>query len=161
MKSSFIVSAVTAAALLAGCQTGQGGVAGTGMGTGQTLGTVGGAVAGGLIGSQIGSGTGNLVATGAGVALGALLGNQLGAAFDANEQAQANSAAQSAFNSGRPVSWSGGSGGQGVISPQGGTFIQDGKQCRRFNQSYTKDGRTQSGGGVACRGQDGNWYIVQ
>ncbi len=161
MRLRWIAATATAALLLAGCQTGPGGVAGTGWGTGQTFGTVGGAVAGGLIGSQIGGGTGRLVATGAGVALGAFLGNQMGAAFDQPTQNAVDQAGQQALNTGQMVNWQDPrTGNYGTITPSSQSYYQGGRECRQFTQTIYINGRAETASGMACRAPNGYWQVA-
>ena len=150
MKS--MMAALLAGAVLAGCQS---------AGTGETLGTLGGAAAGGVIGAQFGSGSGQLAATAAGTLLGAFAGNQLGAQFDQPDYYASNSAGQQAFNSGQPTTWtSPQSGYYGQVQPTGGSYYQNGRECRNFSQTVYIQGQPTAANGVACRNPDGSWSVV-
>ena len=155
-KTRLAVVAVTAAALLAGCQTG--------MGTKETGGALAGAAAGGLLGSQFGSGSGQLAMTGAGVILGAFLGSQVGQSLDRSDQLYAQQAANQAFEGGRSGSsyaWQNpDSGNSGVIRPQGVSYYQQGQPCRQYTQTVYVGGRAETLTGTACRNTDGTWTIV-
>ena len=144
-------ASLLAALVLAGCQSGV---------TGQNAGTVGGAVAGGILGAQFGGGSGQLIATGVGTLLGAYVGNQLGQQFDRRDYSASNSAGQSAFASGQQQSWQGPS-TSGTITPVGGIFIENGRECQNFSQSVMIAGQPNTTTGVVCRTIDGTWQVVR
>lgn len=156
MKAKPIVSATLALALLTGCQ-------GTGVGPKEGVGTLGGAAVGGLIGSQIGGGTGQMIATGAGVLLGAFLGREIGSSLDRADEAYAQRAANTAFEtypSGTRAEWHNpDSGNYGYVTP-GRATETNGQYCRTFTQTIYVNGRAETADGRACRNDDGTWRIV-
>ena len=156
MRSNRLFAGVVAALMLAAC-TNQ-------YGPKQTGGAIIGAGLGGLAGSQIGSGTGRLAATGAGVLLGAWLGSEIGASLDRADEAAANQAAQTAWESnpdGQASPWRNpNSGHSGYTTPTHTYQTASGQDCRDYQTAVVIDGRTQTATGTACRQPDGTWRIV-
>ena len=155
MNVKAIIPAILAAFVLAGCAQG--------AGNKQTVGTIGGAVAGGVLGSQFGGGTGRLVMTGVGTLLGAWAGSEIGSSLDRADQAYAQQAAQSSFESaptGSSTTWRNpDSGNYGTITPTN-TVPRGNTYCRDYTQTIYVEGRSETATGTACRNPDGTWAIA-
>ncbi|MFT5539535.1 MAG: surface antigen [Alphaproteobacteria bacterium] len=131
---------------------------------GTQLGTVLGALGGAILGSQIGTGNTRAAATAAGTVLGGYFGRRLGRMFDTRDRTLQERTAEKAMAEpvGKPVSWSNpDSGNSGKVTPlKEVTRPTDGATCREFEQTVTtKDDRTASETGTACRAADGTWKV--
>ena len=156
MKRIFI--AALGAALLSGCQT---------MSQNETAGALLGGVAGAVLGNQFGSGDGRVAMTAIGAVIGATVGAQIAESLDAASQQQATSATQQALSSapvGGTVYWDNPSNASGPAS--GNTSItrvgvdDTGNPCREFQQTITVGGQQENGVGMACRANDGTWFLM-
>jgi surface antigen len=128
------------------------------------LGTVLGALGGAILGSQIGKGNTRAATTAAGTVLGGYFGRRLGRMFSARDRTLQGRAADKAMTKpvGKSVSWSNpDSGNSGKVTPlKEVTQPTDGATCREFEQTVTtKDDRTATETGTACRAADGTWKV--
>ena len=156
MKRIYI--AALGAALLSGCQT---------MSQNETAGALLGGVAGAVLGNQFGSGDGRVAMTAIGAVIGATVGAQIAESLDAASQQEATSATQQALSTapvGGTVHWDNPSNAAGPAS--GNTVItrvgvdDTGNPCREFQQTITVGGRQETGVGMACRANDGTWFLM-
>jgi surface antigen len=140
-------------------------LAGCAGGPNQMIGGVGGGAIGGLLGSQIGKGRGRLFSTGIGVLVGALLGSKIGAELDDNDKKIIGDRTTEALESkpsGYRVDWDNpDTFNRGYIIPQSTSYDELGRPCRRFTQVAWIDGRKVEVHGMAYRGRDGSWHMVQ
>ena len=119
------------------------------------IGTVLGAVVGGAIGSQVGDGTGRTVAIIVGSVLGAAIGREIGRDLDEGDRGCVGHALELA-KAGQRVRWVNESTGVTyVITPQ--APARQGDACRSYKLSATRDGKSTSHDGKACRANDGTW----
>lgn len=119
------------------------------------IGTVLGAVVGGAIGSQVGDGSGRTVAIIVGSVIGATLGREIGRDLDEADRACVGHALELAKD-GQRVRWlNERTGVTYVIAPTAATKKED--SCRTYRLTATRDGRSASRDGKACRGNDGTW----
>lgn len=156
----YVVSSlcVVAAAMLAGCSNGPGGVDKADQGL------VLGGVAGGLIGNSLGKGTGGKIgATAAGALIGGLLGNQIGRNLDERDRQLAQEAEYDALErgtSGTARKWNNPDNGRyGEIVPSK-PYKRGGNDCRDYTHTIYIDSRPQQLRGTACRNPDGTWNNV-
>lgn len=155
-KAARLVTLGAAAALLAGCATGDG----PGIGPREGVGAVGGAVAGGLLGSTIGGGSGRTIATVAGAVAGGLLGGAIGRSLDEQDRQRAREAEYRAYAFGQPAQWrSAESGYYGEVVPYE-PYRRGGQLCRDYAHTVYIDGRPQTARGTACEEPGGTWRIV-
>lgn len=131
----------------------------------QLFGTIGGGAVGAALGSQVGGGRGRIWGTALGAVLGAALGSQIGKALDEGDKAAMASKTSEALEStpaGRCVSWKNpDTGNYGEIIPQQASYDTQGRPCRRFTQKAWIEGRLVEIHGMAYRGSDGCWHMVQ
>lgn len=147
-----------AAALLAGCSNGQGGVDNTG--TGLVLGSI----AGGVLGNSIGKGEGGKVAaTIGGAVIGGIVGSQIGQSLDERDRRYAQEAEFDALErgqSGTARQWRDpDTGHYGEIVPSR-PYKRGVADCRDYTHKVYIDGRPQEMHGTACRNSDGTWQSV-
>jgi surface antigen len=146
-----------AAAMLAGCSNGQGGVDNTG--TGLVLGSI----AGGVLGNQVGKGDGKVAATVAGAVIGGIVGSQIGQSLDERDRRYAQEAEYDALErgqSGSPRQWRDpDTGHYGEIIPSR-PYKRGVADCRDYTHKVYIDGRPQEMHGTACRSSDGQWQSV-
>ena len=130
----------------------------------QNVGTIIGAAAGAIAGSQVGSGSGQLAATAVGTLLGALAGSEVGKSLDRADMTYLKQTQQKALEtvpSGSSTTWANPySGNSGQITPQRTYQNASGTYCRKFQQTVTVSGNTESAYGTACRQPDGTWKII-
>jgi len=119
------------------------------------IGTVIGAVAGGAIGSQVGDGTGRTVAIIVGSVLGAVIGREIGRDLDESDRACVGHALELA-RVGQSVRWSNDKTGVNyLLSPIAAKGSND--SCRSYKLTATRDGKSSSTNGKACRTGEGTW----
>ena len=147
-----LLPALTAAALLAGCQTAtkapETGPAGT---------------IGGVIGSQYGTGNPKLAQLGVGTLLGAFIGKEIGTSLDKADQQYAETAAKRAYTApvGERIFWNNPqSGNSGTITSTREGYNSAGTFCREYQQTVTVGRTTELAYGTACKQADGAWKIV-
>ena len=159
LKKFVLPLALVATVSLGACNGNQGFSA---QGNKETIGTIGGAVAGGLLGSQVGGGRGQMIATGVGTLLGAWAGNSIGESLDKADYAYARQAEQRAYTApiGQQISWNNPeSGNYGTVTPVRQGTMQNGNECREYEQTIYVGGRAETGVGVACKMADGRWEV--
>lgn len=123
----------------------------------EAIGAVLGGVVGGAIGSQVGDGDDRVVAIVLGTVIGAVIGREIGRDLDDRDRACVGHALELAKD-GQSVRWlNDGSGVSYVLTPVGGS--REGGACRSFKLDASRDGRTQSQQGNACRTGDGTWQM--
>jgi surface antigen len=138
MKMKLISFLAVVAMFLVACDGGH-------MPSKQTMGGVLGGVAGGVAGGVLG-GQGNTIAIVAGTLLGAALGSSIGSSMDQEDLYRT----QSAFETGRPMSWRNPSTQyQYQVNPTNSYRGAGGQLCR----NYTINGQN----GTACRQANGSW----
>ena len=153
---AFAPAALVIAALVAGCQNGQGDF-GAKTGVGAALGAAG----GGLLAAAVGGGGTGIAA---GVLLGGLAGGALGSTLDAQDRRIAAQKSQNALESvpsGTTTTWHNpDSGNSGTVTPTRTYQDNSGQYCREFQQTITVGGKQEQSYGTACRQSDGSWKIV-
>jgi len=128
---------------------------------GLNIGTLLGGVAGGVIGNQFGSGRGKVLATVGGALIGGIVGDSIYRDIRARDEANLNSALETA-PSGTATSWNNpDSGNTGQITPTRTFADQQGRNCREFQHVVTIGGNTETVVGTACRQPDGTWRVVE
>ena len=121
------------------------------------IGTVLGAVVGGAIGSQVGDGSGRTVAIIVGSVIGAAIGREIGRDLDDGDRACVGHALELA-KAGQRVRWLNDTTGVSyVIAPQAAT--KQGDACRAYTLTMSRDGKTKTSNGKACRVKDGTWQM--
>lgn len=125
------------------------------------IGAVTGAIAGGLLGSLVGGGTGQVVAIGVGIVGGALIGGVIGNNMDHTDNTQVNTALDNPTDS--STTWTNRkTGARYTVTPTSGRFTVNGNpNCRRFDTTIVKDGRTKNIESVACQQSDGRWRALK
>lgn len=124
----------------------------------KAIGTVLGAVVGGAIGSQAGDGSDRPVAIIVGSVLGAVIGREIGRKFDDRDRACFGHGLE-LVQEGHSVKWTNDkSGVTYLLEPHG--QAKSGGTCRTYKLTATKDGKSQSDDGRACRNEDGTWKKV-
>ena len=119
------------------------------------IGTVLGAVVGGAIGSQVGDGSGRTVAIIVGSVVGAAIGREIGRDLDEGDRACVGHALELA-KAGQRVRWINETTGVTyVIAPQAAP--RQGDPCRTYTLTMTRDGKSKTSDGKACRASDGTW----
>jgi surface antigen len=119
------------------------------------IGTVLGAVVGGAIGSQVGDGSGRTVAIIVGSVLGAAVGREIGRDLDDTDRACFGHALELA-KEGQRVRWSNEQTGVSyVIAPLGAG--KSGVSCRSYQLIASREGKSQTTDGRACRSSSGTW----
>jgi surface antigen len=119
------------------------------------IGTVVGAVVGGAIGSQVGDGSGRAVAIIVGSVIGAVIGREIGRDLDDGDRACVGHALELAKD-GQRVRWTNESTGVAyVISPL--AAAKRGDACRPYKLTATRNGKSTTTDGKACRTSDGTW----
>ncbi len=123
----------------------------------EAIGAVLGGVVGGAIGSQVGDGSGRAVAIVLGTVIGAVIGREIARDLDDGDRACVGHALELA-KSGQSVRWlNDNSRVTYVIKPMG--EAQNGGSCRDFELQASRDGKTESQQGRACRTGDGTWQM--
>ena len=158
MKKTFAVILVSAFALsAAGCADGVNTVQSNPK---ATVGALGGAALGGLAGSAVGKGSGRDVAMVGGALLGAFAGYEIGKSLDRADKAAIAKTTERALDDNVSYSWQNPENGRsGSVTPTG-SYTQNGRQCRNFEQTVYIDGRRESVSGTACKQVDGTWRVI-
>lgn len=120
------------------------------------IGTVVGAALGGVVGSQVGDGDGRTVAIIVGSVLGGIIGREIGRDLDDGDRACMGHALELA-KVGQPVRW--------INDQTNVTYVltpakSASKDCRNFKIKASRDSKSQTSNGRACRSSDGSWKIV-
>ena len=123
------------------------------------IGTVIGAVVGGAIGSQVGDGDGRVVAIIVGSVLGAVVGREIGRDLDDGDRACVGHALELA-KVGQPIRWVNEKTKVNYVLTALAAAAGDTKDCRRFTIKASRDGKSQTSKGRACRGGDGSWKMT-
>lgn len=122
------------------------------------IGTVVGAVIGGAIGSQVGDGSGRTVAIIVGSVLGAVVGREIGRDLDDGDRGCVGHALELG-RIGQPVRWFNDRTNVGyLLTPL--SAGDQGKNCRKFSIKATRDGKSQTSNGSACRDASGTWKMM-
>lgn len=133
----------------------------TGVSTGAQTGAAVGAAAGGLISAAAGADTGWIVAA---TVLGAVAGGVVGDYMTREDKMMAGKTTNDALESqptGNTSTWRNpDSGNSGSITVDETYQQADGTPCRKFTQTISAGGQTESGVGTACRAADGTWQIA-
>jgi surface antigen len=116
--------------------------------TGAATGAVGGAVVGGLVGGR------------GGAVIGGLLGGALGYGIGRHMEKEDQRRMAYAIEQNRRMEWENAQGNHYVVAPTRTYYGSDGRECRNFRMMAEVDGQPDSVNGVACRGSDGGWDIV-
>lgn len=121
------------------------------------IGTVLGAVVGGAVGSQVGDGSNRTVAIIVGSVIGAAIGHEIGRDLDEGDRACVGHALELA-KAGQRVRW--------VNTATGVTYAIDpkapsreGDNCRSYSLSMSREGKSKTSDGKACRSKDGTWVV--
>jgi surface antigen len=121
------------------------------------IGTVLGAVVGGAIGSQVGDGSGRTVAIILGSVIGAAIGREIGRDLDEGDRACVGHALELG-QAGQRVRWVNETTGVTyVIAPQAAS--RQGDPCRSYKLTMTREGKSKTTDGKACRVKDGTWQM--
>lgn len=120
------------------------------------IGTVVGAVLGGVVGSQVGDGDARTVAIIVGSVLGGIIGREIGRDLDEGDRACVGHALELA-RVGQPIRWIN---DQTKVSYILTPTKSDSKDCRNFTIKASRDRKSQTSKGRACRSGDGSWKIV-
>jgi surface antigen len=123
------------------------------------IGTVIGAVVGGAVGSQIGDGSGRTVAIIVGSVLGAVVGREIGRDLDEGDRGCVGHALELA-KPGQPVRWLNEQTKVSYVLTPLAPAAGDSKDCRRFSIKATRDSKSQTSKGRACRSGDGSWQMA-
>ena len=123
------------------------------------IGTVIGAVVGGAIGSQVGDGNGRTVAIIVGSVLGAVVGREIGRDLDDGDRACVGHALELS-KVGQPVRWSNEQTKVSYVLTPLAASAGDTKDCRRFSIKASRDGKSKTSKGRACRTADGSWKMA-
>ncbi|MGO4328741.1 RT0821/Lpp0805 family surface protein [Cupriavidus sp. 2TAF22] len=152
------IGCAAVASAIAGCATGDS----SGMNkttSGALIGAGTGAALGGLFSH------GNAGAIVAGGMAGALLGGIIGREMDERDrearQAALKQALQTSENN-QPKTWRNAkTGNSGTIKPLSGyTKSPTAQTCRKFNETYVKEGKTYEQSSRACRNANGEWELA-
>ncbi len=151
MRRVLIAVAVSAGLITTGCSK-------------TTGGTAIGAVAGAAIGSAIGGRTvgGRIAGALIGGAIGAFVGHEIGRYLDERDrlyEAQTANTAMTYGSTGRPRAWHNPkSGNRGTITPTTAKYRNNGRVCRKFNETITlANGKSDTVSGERCQKPDGSW----
>lgn len=118
------------------------------------IGTVLGAVVGGAIGSQVGQDSGRTVAIIVGSVLGAVVGREIGRDLDDKDRACVGHALELA-QPGQQVRWVNEQTNVSyVLAPSG-----SGGACRTYKLTATREGKSHTRDGKACRTGEGTWKV--
>jgi surface antigen len=147
------VSALFAAALLAGCGTATDNPKEQG-------GTVIGAVVGGVLGNQVGRGDGRAAATILGAIAGGVVGHSIGRSMDANDRARTAQVLESS-PTGAPSHWRNPDTGAEYTVVPTRTYAAAQGPCREYTMDAIVGGRPEKVYGTACRQSDGSWRAQQ
>jgi surface antigen len=123
------------------------------------IGTVLGAVVGGAIGSQVGDGSGRVVAIIVGSVLGGVIGREIGRDLDEGDRACVGHALELA-KPGHPVRWVNDQSKVSYLLTPLAPAAGDTKDCRRFTIKASRDSKSQTSKGRACRSADGTWKMT-
>jgi surface antigen len=119
------------------------------------IGTVVGAVIGGAIGSQVGDGDGRTVAIIVGSVLGGIIGREIGRDLDEGDRACVGHALELA-KVGQPVRWINDRTDVAyILTPLAGNS----KECRDFRLEASREGKSHTSKGRACRDREGTWSM--
>ena len=122
----------------------------------ETVGLIGGAVGGFLIGTGIGG----VAALAIGTAAGGLVGDRLGHALDERDRASARRAERRAVILGKRAAWyNPASDHRGTVRASGTFTDERGRTCRKFSHVIKIDGHDETGTGIGCRNQNGQWTL--
>jgi surface antigen len=125
----------------------------------EAVGAVLGGAVGGVVGAQVGEGSARPIAILVGTIAGAVIGAHIGREMDRADRACVAHALELAGDN-RRVAWPGADARTTyVLTPVRG-FKQNGQTCREFNLETTRDGRSETGRGRACRTGEGAWRII-
>ena len=152
-KTFALTSIISAAIILAGCQT-----------TRPAATVIGGAI-GAAAGSKVGGGRGKTFAMIMGGLAGAIAGSAIGQRLDEHAQMKANEATATALESARPgegIRWDATSAetGQqnGIVHINRRGQDASGHRCAEYIHTVTIRGETEKVVGTACKGADGAWH---
>lgn len=155
--NTWMIPAVLAVALVAGCESPTGGYK-------QPIGGILGGVGGGLIGAQIGGGQGRLIATSAGALLGAMIGSSAGASLDRADQAYTASFGGLRVASPRtsvpqwsPPSYTSTQTVRGIAPASSGRLYAANGYSPGYALASPRMGLCSAGGGGVCENIDGTW----
>lgn len=124
----------------------------------EEIGAVLGGVVGGVVGSRAGSDDHRTVATILGVAAGALIGARIGRELDDADRGCVAHGLELG-QPGRRVTWVNPKTGVRFALVPGGASKTDGKNCRSFVLTATRDGKKENRRGTACQAGAGEWKI--
>jgi surface antigen len=147
------VSALFAAALLAGCGTATDNPK-------EQSGTVIGAVVGGVLGNQVGRGDGRAAATILGAIAGGFVGHSIGRSMDANDRVRTAQVLESS-PTGAPTHWRNPDTGAEYTVVPTRTYASAQGPCREYTMDAIVGGRPEKVYGTACRQSDGSWRAQQ
>lgn len=152
-------NAVVATALLLGAC---GGMQNSNTSVGAITGAVVGGLAGGWAGAQFGGGTGQTVFQVLGFAGGAMVGYDLGRQITVADRPDYNRAVADAIDGSNDLAnWSNQSTGNGGLIRVDQAFLNNsGEQCRTYRSTVTFSDDIVSGGGTACKSNQGEWVLV-
>ncbi|MEJ8837889.1 RT0821/Lpp0805 family surface protein [Ramlibacter sp. AN1133] len=143
------VSALLAAAMLAGC--------GTASETPkEQAGTVIGAVVGGMLGHQVGRGGGRAAATIVGAIAGGVVGQSIGRSMDETDRMRTAQVLETS-PTGAPTHWRNPDTGADYTVVPTRTYASAQGPCREYTMDAVIGGHPEKVYGTACRQSDGSW----
>jgi surface antigen len=148
-----LVSALLAAALLAGCGTAS-------EAPKEQAGTVIGAVVGGMLGHQVGGGGGRAAATIVGALAGGLVGQSIGRSMDETDRLRTAQVLETS-PTGAPTHWRNPDTGADYTVVPTRTYASAQGPCREYTMDVVIGGRPDKVYGTACRQSDGSWRAQQ
>ena len=147
MTFRLVAPFMAASLLLAGCQSGHGGMRESPGGGGSAMG-----------------GTGKAGTAADGVLLGGLIGSEVGKSLDRADLAYMNQQTTRALESAptnQTSTWQNPeSQSQAEVTPTRTYQQPNGIYCREYSQAVTVKGQQQKASGTACRQPDGSWQAV-
>jgi len=125
-----------------------------------TIGTLAGAGLGALLGAQFGKGSGQWIAGAVGAVAGGFIGNQIGKKLDEADARKRAAATQQATVApvGQEITWSSPEKNtSGTILAKSETHDNQGRTCRRIEETVNIAGQIEKAEATLCLNPDGTW----
>lgn len=156
--TSVVVIGIMATTPLVGCATIE---RETGLGRKTQAGAAAGGATGGVIAALAGASPAWIAAS---VILGGVAGGLIGNELDKKDKEKYAASGYEAFSTmgeGGRTSWNNPQTGNSGTTTVDEVFTKaDGTKCKRFTQTITTSGKTNSTHGIACQQQDGTWRVT-